>query len=282
MRTVSSHARKQISAACPDHARSRRTAPTRPSTLDKESRRATVEHLRVRAVAMALQSLICGLDRLANTWRTSDPRDSSPQVRACMTGVCKTVGLQQDDSRGGYSGHPAAPPRSITASIRQEDNLRFTRGTLPGSASAACADATRECHHCTQNCGVSRPPVPRPVPRNVTPWTYRVIVSEYTLAEGPSPRRRYEVTVTMPRSPGVDALLPPGGQVAVELAAATIAAEKLLTAWTCMQSVVSMIVDLPSMADALVAGARVARALGSGDGLASVTAQPVTTVHEAD
>jgi hypothetical protein len=33
-----------------------------------------------------------------------------------------------------------------------------------------------------------------------------------------------------------------------------------------------MIVDLPSMADALTAGAQMARVLGSGDGLASVTA----------
>jgi hypothetical protein len=43
-----------------------------------------------------------------------------------------------------------------------------------------------------------------------------------------------------------------------------------------------MIVDLPSMADALGAGAQVARILGSGEGLASVTAQPVATVHGAD
>ena len=45
---------------------------------------------------------------------------------------------------------------------------------------------------------------------------------------------------------------------------------------------VSMIVDLPSMADALAAGAQMARVLGSGDGLASVTAQPIAPVHEAD
>ena len=66
------------------------------------------------------------------------------------------------------------------------------------------------------------------------------------------------------------------------MAAAAIAAEGLLTAWTCRQSVVSMIVDLPSMADALTAGAQMARVLGSGDGLASVTAQPIASVHEAD
>ena len=61
-----------------------------------------------------------------------------------------------------------------------------------------------------------------------------------------------------------------------------IAAERLLTAWTCRQSVVSMIVDLPSMADALTAGAQMARVLGSGDGLASVTAKPIAAVHQAD
>jgi hypothetical protein len=106
-------------------------------------------------------------------------------------------------------------------------------------------------------------------------------VSEYTLPEVPRPRRRYEVTVTLPRPTDVDALLP-GGQAAVDIAAAAIAAEGLLTDWTCRQSVVSMIVDLPSMADALAAGAQVARVLGSGDGLASVTAQPIATVHQAD
>jgi len=87
----------------------------------------------------------------------------------------------------------------------------------------------------------------RRAPWNVTPWTYRVIVSEYTLPEVPRPRRRYEVTVTLPRPAGVEALVPPGGQAAVDITAAAIAAEGLLTAWTCRQSVVSMIVDLPSM-----------------------------------
>jgi hypothetical protein len=82
-----------------------------------------------------------------------------------------------------------------------------------------------------------------------------VIVSEYTLPEVPCPRRRYEVTVTLPRPTDVDALLP-GGQAAVDIAAAAIAAEGLLTAWACRQSVVSIIVDLPSMADALAAGAQ--------------------------
>jgi hypothetical protein len=103
-----------------------------------------------------------------------------------------------------------------------------------------------------------------------------VIVGEYTLPEVPRPRWRYEVTVTLPRPTDVEALLP-GGQAAVDITAAAIAAEGLLTAWTCRQSVVSMIVDLPSMADALAAGAHMARVLGSGDGLASVTAQPIAS-----
>jgi hypothetical protein len=60
-------------------------------------------------------------------------------------------------------------------------------------------------------------------PWNVTPWTYRVIVSEYTLHEVPRPRRRYEVTVTLPRPTGVEALLSPGGQAAADKAAAAIA-----------------------------------------------------------
>ena len=90
------------------------------------------------------------------------------------------------------------------------------------------------------------------------------------------------MTVTVPRPTGVEALLPPDGQAALDMAAAAIAAEGLLTAWTCRQSVVSMIVDLPSMADALAAGARVAGVLGSCEGLASVTAQPTATVHGAD
>jgi hypothetical protein len=42
------------------------------------------------------------------------------------------------------------------------------------------------------------------------------------------------------------------------------------------QSVVSMIVELPSMADALAAGVAVARVLECGDGAASVAAKPVT------
>ena len=73
--------------------------------------------------------------------------------------------------------------------------------------------------------------------------------------------------------------MPPAGQAAVELAAAAIAANGLLTAWSCTQTTVSMTVELPSVADALSAGVAVARVLGGGDGIASVTAEPVGTRH---
>jgi hypothetical protein len=103
-----------------------------------------------------------------------------------------------------------------------------------------------------------------------------VVVNEYTLLPDLArPMRRYQVTVTLPRLDRDEVLLPAGGQVAVELAAAAIAAEGLLTAWTHTQSVVSMIVELPSMADALAAGVAVARVLENGDGTASVAAEPV-------
>jgi hypothetical protein len=42
-----------------------------------------------------------------------------------------------------------------------------------------------------------------------------------------------------------------------------------------MQLVVSMIVELPSTADALAAGVAVARVLKGGDGMASVTVEPI-------
>ena len=68
----------------------------------------------------------------------------------------------------------------------------------------------------------------------------------------------------------------------MELATAAIAAEELLTAWTYMQSIVSMIVQSPSMADALAAGVAVARALKGDNGMASVTAEPVATAMRLD
>jgi hypothetical protein len=85
--------------------------------------------------------------------------------------------------------------------------------------------------------------------------------------------RRYEVTVVLPRLERDEGLLLPAGQAALELAAAAFAAEGLLTAWTRTKSVVSMVVELPCMADALAAGVTVARVLDEGDGMASVTAQ---------
>jgi hypothetical protein len=84
------------------------------------------------------------------------------------------------------------------------------------------------------------------------------------------------VTVTLPRPHGDEALAPAGGQAVIELTAAAIAAEGLLTAWTCTKSVVSMIVERPSVADALEVGVAVARALHGGDGMTSVTAEPAT------
>lgn len=54
-------------------------------------------------------------------------------------------------------------------------------------------------------------------------------------------------------------------------------ADGLLTAWTCTKSVVSMVVELPSVADALDAGVAVARVLQKGDGMASVTAELVAS-----
>jgi len=80
----------------------------------------------------------------------------------------------------------------------------------------------------------------------------------------------------MQRPDGNEPLLPPGGQAAAELAGGGKAAEGLLTAATSTHSVVSMIVELPSTADALAAGVAVARLLQGSDGMASVRAEPVT------
>ncbi len=103
-------------------------------------------------------------------------------------------------------------------------------------------------------------------------------MNEYTLLPDiPSPARRYLVTVMLRRSDGNEALLSAGGQAVAELAAAAVVAEGLVTAWTCTQSLVSMIVDLPCTADALSAGVALARVLGGGDGTASVTAEPVAS-----
>jgi len=103
-------------------------------------------------------------------------------------------------------------------------------------------------------------------------------VSEYTLLPDiPCPLRRYLVTVTLRRSDADDALLSAGGQAVAELAAAAVVADGLVTAWTCTQSLVSLVVDLPCTADALAAGVALARVLGGPDGTASVTAEPVAS-----
>lgn len=100
-------------------------------------------------------------------------------------------------------------------------------------------------------------------------------VSEYTLLpDVPHPRQRFQVTVTLPRLAGDEVSLPAGTQAVAELAAAAVAAEGLLTAWASAQAIVSMIVELPSQADALAAGLAVAKALGCGHGAASVTVEP--------
>ena len=101
-------------------------------------------------------------------------------------------------------------------------------------------------------------------------------MNEYTLLPDlPTPMRRYHVTVMLPRPDGDEPPSPGGGQALLQLTAAAIAAQGLLTASTCAHSVVSMIVELPSVADALEAGVAVARVLQRTDGTASVTAEPV-------
>ena len=111
---------------------------------------------------------------------------------------------------------------------------------------------------------------------NVRPSVYRVVVSDCTLLpDVPYPLRRYLVTVTLRRSDSDDALLSAGGQAVAELTAAAIVADGLVTAWTCTQSIVSMVVELPCTADALAAGVGLARVLGGADAIASVTAEPV-------
>ena len=61
--------------------------------------------------------------------------------------------------------------------------------------------------------------------------TVRAVDDCTLLPDIPRPLPRYQVTVTLPRAAGNDALLPPGAQAVVELAAVAVAAEGLLTAW---------------------------------------------------
>jgi hypothetical protein len=100
-------------------------------------------------------------------------------------------------------------------------------------------------------------------------------VSEYALPPDVSGPRRYAVTVAVPRTGDWDdALLPPDGHAMLQLAAAAVAADGLVSAWTCSQTVVSMVVNAPGKRDAVNAGAAVASVLDGGDGAVSVTAEP--------
>jgi hypothetical protein len=53
----------------------------------------------------------------------------------------------------------------LLASASAPADRTLTRSMLPSLGAATCTDATRKCGHCTQNQGVSRRSVPRPVPR---------------------------------------------------------------------------------------------------------------------
>jgi hypothetical protein len=99
---------------------------------------------------------------------------------------------------------------------------------------------------------------------------------ESLLPDVPRPLRRYTVTVTAPRpdGDGDDALLPPGGHAMVQLVAAAVAADGLVPARTCSETMVSMMVKACRIGDALETGLAVARVLDSGDGTVSVTAEP--------
>jgi hypothetical protein len=104
-----------------------------------------------------------------------------------------------------------------------------------------------------------------------------VVVSKCQLLPDVTGRlRRYKVTVTLWRADEGDTLLPQDGQAAAELAAAGVAAEDLMTAWTRTRFVVSMIVTQPDATGAISAGALVARCLGDVEHLASVMAEPAS------
>jgi hypothetical protein len=68
--------------------------------------------------------------------------------------------------------------------------------------------------------------------------------------------------------------VPPDAQVLAEAAAAAVAAEDLMPAWTSAKAVLSMVTVSASRADALSVGWAVARALGGGH-CASVEAELV-------
>jgi hypothetical protein len=52
--------------------------------------------------------------------------------------------------------------------------------------------------------------------------------------------QRYRVTGALPRPAGDSGLVPPGAQVLAEAAAAAVAAEDLMTAWTAGKTLLSM------------------------------------------
>jgi len=98
------------------------------------------------------------------------------------------------------------------------------------------------------------------------------------LPDLPVPPRRFEVTVTFRRPEAATGAMPDGHGELAALAAVAACADRLLTAWTASQAVVSMILEANSTADALTAGAEVAKALGCGRQAASVTAEPVASL----
>ena len=78
--------------------------------------------------------------------------------------------------------------------------------------------------------------------------------------------QRYRVTVALPRPAGDGVLVPPAAQVLAEAAAAAVAAEDLMIAWTTGTTLLSMTAGSQCRPDALSAGWAVARALGGTDG----------------
>ena len=66
--------------------------------------------------------------------------------------------------------------------------------------------------------------------------------------------QRYRVTVALPRPAGDGVLVPPGAQVLAEAAAAAVAAEDLMTAWTVGTTLLSMTAGSQCQPDALSAG----------------------------
>lgn len=64
--------------------------------------------------------------------------------------------------------------------------------------------------------------------------------------------------------PPAGGLVPPAGQVTVELAAVLAAARDVITAWVAKQTVISMVVSATSREAAENEGWKVARALGAG------------------